>query len=98
MLTIVPNVRNRREPAVPAVQCSWASRGVNHGTHLALVVAAGPAIAYPTLKEMIPTGRSERKHGHSFNLTPFAAFVFAANEAPIFSDQTDASHLRRNGT
>lgn len=33
---------------------------------------------------------AERKHGHPFSFTPFATFLFSANEAPISSDQTDA--------
>lgn len=32
---------------------------------------------------------AERKHGHPFTFAPFANFVFAANEAPITSDQSD---------
>lgn len=33
---------------------------------------------------------AERKNCHPFTFTPFATFIFAANEAPISSDQTDA--------
>lgn len=33
---------------------------------------------------------AERKYGAPFSFVPFATFVFAANEAPISSDQTDA--------
>jgi len=33
---------------------------------------------------------AERKYGAAFSFVPFATFVFAANEAPISSDQTDA--------
>lgn len=33
---------------------------------------------------------AERKYGQAFTFTPFATFLFAANEAPISSDQTDA--------
>jgi putative DNA primase/helicase len=33
---------------------------------------------------------AERKHGHPFSFTPYATFLFAANEAPFTSDQTDA--------
>lgn len=33
---------------------------------------------------------AERKYGDAFSFVPFATFVFAANEAPISSDQTDA--------
>jgi putative DNA primase/helicase len=33
---------------------------------------------------------AERKHGQPFSFRPFCAFLFAANEAPISSDQTDA--------
>lgn len=33
---------------------------------------------------------AERKYGAAFSFVPFATFVFAANEAPVSSDQTDA--------
>lgn len=33
---------------------------------------------------------AERKYGAAFSFVPFTTFVFAANEAPISSDQTDA--------
>lgn len=33
---------------------------------------------------------AERKNCHPFTFTPFATFLFSANEAPISSDQTDA--------
>lgn len=33
---------------------------------------------------------AERKYGSMFEFVPFSTFVFAANEAPISSDQTDA--------
>lgn len=33
---------------------------------------------------------AERKYSAAFSFVPFATFVFAANEAPISSDQTDA--------